>query len=223
MLLVLDDSFALATEALPGGRAPRYTLHVSLAKTTHGVYNPTGRGYVMRKIQRVETAQRVQQDISEWLENPSSEKTIPLSDSPLLWCGGGVLPIVKYGDEYWCMTYLRERTPVAQSPLVGGAEDENERVELEQLVVREFCEEAVIVTRPPDRGRTIDQRKFEIPWADSTKGRALEEQMLGLKFTQDYRKFRKEKEGIVIERSDALDRLKVRDDLRTPFRIHVKD
>jgi hypothetical protein len=224
-LLVLDSELLLEHERLS-------TLTVDLQKLTHGVYNTRGRAFVYQKLQRTEERNRPQEadnEISEWLKHPSSKKIISLEGAPLLWCGAGVIPIVKFRrrpdekDEYWCMLFFRDTVPVCQAPMVGGAEEEKERLFPEKLVIREFCEEAVIVSLAPKRDGKVEQLKFAIEGLRNiVEGEKLADKVLGLKYTERYRKYRRKREKVFIERRDNPKSIRVVQ-VGTSFEIIVKD
>lgn len=233
-LLVLDDKdeLVLRHEGFP-------TLSADLRRATHGVYSTAGRKFVYGPLQRKKSVYRpdevenrpsdVKSQIGKWLMHPSESRTIDLQGAPLLWCGAGVIPIVKWRKpgtkeaKFWCMLFFRDLKPVCHAPMVGGAEREKERRYPRKLSMREFCEEALVVSEAPSRGRKMNLLKFDMDESDLTEEEKVEDELYGYKLSDRYRKYRRQKEKIKIDRDDNPRTIRVVYIRPIPFRIEVED
>jgi hypothetical protein len=146
---------------------------------------------------------------------------IPTENIPLRWCSGGILSIVKFKEKWWVPLFFRDIKPDGWNLSLGASErrrhDLNENWETElsdpwKLIIREFLEETLILSKKPKCCDDFQVRQFVFENMD-----AQESIRMASEFAQDHKNLRQQCDHLSL--NDAGKPIYVR--LKTGFDMNL--
>lgn len=151
----------------------RARLAVDLRGQSYGIYNNRGKKFLAEHYLSEDTEGPLR-DLGNSIHAAllsRQPRDVPLTteyeDIPFRWASGGVLPVVRWHDRWWCALFWRDIPPIGWNIANGASESEDEYLDLDRLIWREAREEIVILARDPTRaGRTRVVTRLLVPDAD---------------------------------------------------------
>lgn len=139
----------------------RARLEVDLRGQHYGIYNNVGKEFLAANYLSDTTEvplRHLGNSIHDALLSRHPREvplTIEGEEIPYRWASGGILPIVRWQERWWCALFWRDIPPIGWNIANGASESEDEYLDLDRLIWREAREELVILARDPTRaGRT---------------------------------------------------------------------
>lgn len=140
-------------------------VHVDRRGVTDAVYTTAGKNRLCSEVlrdDRLDMAVRLDADIHAFMTEAGdgSWLEIPTQTIPLRWASGGVLPMVTWRGGVWSPFFFRDIAPVGWNIAAGSSETEAELRRPVAFGLREFVEETIVLSRPPEVGAEIAAKTF---------------------------------------------------------------
>ncbi|AMQ18169.1 hypothetical protein A0127_02800 [Thermococcus peptonophilus] len=150
--------------------ANEWILDVRVPSKGIGIYNNLGRRFIKEYYlkRNKEKYEEIKQFYGGFLSKLSSRSTsgkgtpnseneeyqlsIGLRNRPLRWVAGGVIPILYYRSKWWFAFPYRDIPPVGLNHFGGLSQDSEERKNPRLMALREFLEEFMVLSHPPEFG-----------------------------------------------------------------------
>ena len=154
-----------------------------------GIYNTAGKLFLKHyyfDIKNMNTKKdysknmfKTSKEIMKFLKQKTEKSLIVDTPQIFRWVSGGALPIVKWRNKYWVVTFFRHIEPVGLNIPLGSSESEREYLKeertgathqrrynigdgLNRLSFREFSEEVMVLNGKPQRGSTVNQKLMNL-------------------------------------------------------------
>lgn len=194
-----------------GEHGRHFDLRVDLEDQRLGVYNNAGKQFLADRFlggTRGERLRRQSRRVEDFLQTADvgDELTVDSADAPFRWASAGVLPLARYRDRWWYVLHFRSVPPVGWNLTVGGSENEAEYRKLRTLTLREFCEETVLLDRPPEVESTHRLRQKRFRPSDrlfSEVPESYRRKLVGHEFSGRHRRLRADQDDLHIEPVDG--------------------
>lgn len=207
-VLVFDDP---EIRCLEGDDGRHFDLKVDLEDQNLGIYNNAGKQFLTDRFLTERRHDRLREQsfrVDAFLEDadPGDTLTVDSADAPFRWASAGVLPVTRYRDRWWYVFHFRGVPPVGWNLAVGGSESEEEYRKLQTLTLREFCEETVLLDRPPEIEPSHHVRQKVFRPSDrlySEVPESYQRKLVGHVFSERHRRLRADQDDLHIEPVDG--------------------
>lgn len=124
-------------------------LRVELSGLTHGICNNAGKVHMLERWGRdagfAERCSELSRQVLEVQNGKRHALRIECDQLPLRWASGGVLPVVEWRNRTWLALFFRDIEPIGLNIANGASESPVEWLKLDQLMLREFGEELLVL------------------------------------------------------------------------------
>ena len=167
-------------------------------KVTLGVYTTEGKQRLSEQLfageEQLEKALQTDRTLDRFLRGEVAFSTYKqqLTDIPLRWGSGGVLPVVQWKKRAWTPFFFRDIEPFGWNIPLGATKASDDLNDPWTFLLREFLEEVLVLDGPPT-GAGVGSKVFTFDRLLSEK-----EASQAAMFAQEHIQQRLEKDGIVI-------------------------
>jgi hypothetical protein len=203
IVLLLDPARGPVIRRLP--KKDTLRLEVDLRDQSLGVYNSRGKRFLREHFPSTAAAPYIRQAgaIDAFMRMQSSDQQMTLLP-PFRWASGGGIGIAKLDKRKWVCVFFRDVHPIGWNIANGASERRDEYKTLHRLMLREFCEELVILDRRPEiDDPSIYQRRLfalkEPVVGEILQG--LQEDLFSRTFTDEHDRIRGRDDGLSIRAS----------------------
>lgn len=218
-IVILFNEMVLSRVRTAAGEI-KTRLKVDLRGQSCGIYNSAGKLFLMDHVHRDPSARSFLaqgEKIDRFLTTSSPGEELRIQP-PFRWASGGGLAVVRWRGEDWYVTFFREVPPVGWNVANGASESRDEYKDLHRLLLREFCEELIVLDREPRVGSrlALGQKVFQLdPLIEERSD--LADELKSMDFVRRHNQMRRAQDGIRLEETEGPSLTPV----RTPFEIEL--
>ncbi|NJE05752.1 hypothetical protein E3E36_06265 [Thermococcus sp. M36] len=153
--------------ASPG--AGEWTLKVEVPPQGIGIYNNRGRQFIKDYFlhRNPEGYREIREFYKTFMDMVASKEKprnlrLGLRNRPLRWVAGGVIPLLWLRGKWWVAFPYRDIPPIGLNHFGGLSQDSEERMHPRLMALREFLEEFLILTEPPEPGAKATRKIIRV-------------------------------------------------------------
>lgn len=206
-----------------GQGATRFRLDVDLRHQSLGLYNSSGKQFLRSLyLDGISGHAYLQQgsEVDAFLRGELKGPEIRLRP-PLRWASGGGLGIARWQGRTWVTVFFRGVPPVGWNLANGASEKKDEYKNLHHLMMREFCEELVVLDREPqpeDRLPLVHKLFAPADPLFSELPQDVRDDLRSRSFTNKHTALRIEHDGWSLESKQRI----TLESVQTPFDVEVR-
>ena len=220
IVLLFNNNVLLEKENMD--KEQRFSLNINLENEFYGIYNNRGKKFLKEEFLTNEKKKLLKEkstSINNFIFDHSiSKNKLDLPLRPIRWASGGVLPIVNWKKKNWVILFFRGIDPVGWNVANGSSEEENEYIDLNDLIYREFSEEMLVLDSKPGSEHQVKQKLF---FLENLPDHLDYTEILNRKHSKISRKLRLEQDKINIVYDHEKNKKGI-STLKTPFFVNIK-